>query len=88
MALGAWGSEPVVLPDESEQRFQFYARDVMIDADPGSGSVDLQWRNASGAWETFQQIEDKGAYPMIVANGRSRRIVATGNATFCATWSG
>ncbi|WP_068115452.1 hypothetical protein [Tropicimonas marinistellae] len=87
MALGEWGSDPVVLPDESEPQFQFFARDVMLDVEPGAGAVELQWRNAANEWETFQQITDKGAYPVIVANGRSRRIVATGDATFCATWS-
>lgn len=81
----SWTSDPKVFP-ENEQDFPHYAGPATLQTDPGAGSVELQHRNAAGAWVAFEAITEPGVQKIDVANMPAIRLATTGGAKYRLTW--
>ena len=81
----SWTSDPKVIP-ENEQDFPHYSSPATLQADPGTGTVELQHRNAAGDWIAFEAISELGVHKIDVANMPAIRLAATGDATYRLTW--
>ena len=81
----SWTSASKVFP-ENEQDFPHYSGPATLQTDPGTGSVELQHRNAAGAWAAFATITEAGVHKIDVANMPAIRLVATGDAQYRLTW--
>ncbi len=68
--------------------FPHWAKPATLDVDPKAGSVELQRKNSSGQWESFEVLSDPGAFKVEVVNYPELRIATTADAMFRWTWNG
>lgn len=81
----SWTNASKVFP-ENEQDFPHYAQPATLQADPGTGSIEIQYRDASGNWNAFESISEPGVHKIDVANMPAIRLQANGDALYRLTW--
>lgn len=63
-----------------------YEAPITVTVDPGTGNVQIQFKNSAGTWTTPADvaftIDAFGVYELPRANVPEARIIATGNAQF------
>ena len=81
----SWTSTPKIFP-ENETDFPHHAGPATLQAEPGTGSVELQYRNPVGDWVAFETISQAGVHKIDVANMPAIRFATTGDAQYNVTW--
>lgn len=83
--MSEWITTSLVVPRGDELPFPYWAGTAALHISSGD-SVELQRRDDSGNWETFETISDASS-EISVANQPAMRIVPLGGAKFKWIWN-
>ncbi|WP_068115221.1 hypothetical protein [Tropicimonas marinistellae] len=88
MGLGSWGTDAVILPNDDEDDFGHWVPPATIHTEVGSGTIQIQRRDAAGTgWTTVEEISIDTTRVIELRNMPAVRINPTSDAQFMVLWS-